>query len=173
MKAGISEFMDSELDGREAEAMLAALREEGETREAWRAYHLISDALHDTRMLSPDFAARVAARVAGEPTVLAPATRPAPRRAHRLALQLAAGVAAFALVSWLAFGPQQAQQVPAPVAQAPGAAPAAQAEPVGVPPPAAAADYLLAHQRYSPRNSLQGMAPYVRTVSGEAGARKP
>ena len=28
-------------------------------------------------------------------------------------------------------------------------------------------DYLLAHQVFSPRNSLQGMVPYVRTVSDE------
>jgi sigma-E factor negative regulatory protein RseA len=26
-------------------------------------------------------------------------------------------------------------------------------------------DYLLAHQNYSPRSALQGVAPYVRTVS--------
>ncbi len=37
-----------------------------------------------------------------------------------------------------------------------------------VPPPDATNDYLLAHQGYSPRNSLQGVAPYVRTVSSDA-----
>jgi len=176
MKSRISEFMDGELDGREAGAMLATLGEEGEAREAWRDYHLIRDALHDTRMLSADFAARVAARLAEEPTVLAPALQPAPRRARWLALPAAASVAAaslaaIALVGWLAFGPQQTVQTPIPVAKAPLAAP--RAEPVRVPPPAAADDYLLAHQRYSPRNSLQGMAPYVRTVSGKAGAHQP
>jgi hypothetical protein len=31
--------------------------------------------------------------------------------------------------------------------------------------PKAANDYLLAHQGFSPRVYLQGMAPYVRTVS--------
>jgi hypothetical protein len=31
--------------------------------------------------------------------------------------------------------------------------------------PSAANDYLLAHQGFSPRVSLQGMAPYVRTVA--------
>jgi hypothetical protein len=36
-----------------------------------------------------------------------------------------------------------------------------------VAPPEAANDYLLAHQGYSPRISLQGMAPYVRTVSSD------
>jgi hypothetical protein len=37
-----------------------------------------------------------------------------------------------------------------------------------VQPPDSANDYLYAHQVYSPRNTLQGVAPYVRMVSGEA-----
>ena len=37
-----------------------------------------------------------------------------------------------------------------------------------VPLPNAADDYLLAHQGYSPRLTLQGVAPYIRTVSDEA-----
>jgi hypothetical protein len=70
----------------------------------------------------------------------------------------AASLAAVALVAWLAFAPQP--QVPAaPLAQAKPEAPAI------VPMPTAANDYLLAHQGFSPRVSLQGMAPYVRTVS--------
>jgi hypothetical protein len=52
---------------------------------------------------------------------------------------------------------------PAPVAQAP-----AEAKPNIVPLPTAANDYLLAHQGFSPRVSLQGMAPYVRTVAEHA-----
>jgi hypothetical protein len=34
-----------------------------------------------------------------------------------------------------------------------------------IPLPSGTDDYLLAHQQFSPRVSLQGMAPYVRTVS--------
>jgi hypothetical protein len=37
-----------------------------------------------------------------------------------------------------------------------------------VPLPSGTNDYLLAHQGFSPRVSLQGMAPYVRTVSEQA-----
>jgi hypothetical protein len=37
-----------------------------------------------------------------------------------------------------------------------------------VPLPSGTDDYLLAHQGFSPRVSLQGMAPYVRTVSEQA-----
>jgi len=94
---------------------------------------------------------------------------------------------------WLAFAPQhdpvsapQLARVPQPAAQPIAAAQsaagsqlvsvtqpavAAQKEAAHVPPPSAADDYLLAHQTYSPRNSLQGVAPYVRTVSGQAVAR--
>jgi hypothetical protein len=37
-----------------------------------------------------------------------------------------------------------------------------------VPLPSGTNDYLLAHQAFSPRMSLQGMTAYVRTVSGPA-----
>ena len=174
MKAKISLLVDGELQGREAAEPLSALREDGEAREAWRTYHLISDALRDTRMLSQGFSARMALRLDEEPTVLAPAARRRTviERARRYSLPVAAGVAAVALVGVLAFESQQLPPAPAPVAQAPQSKPAAPKEPARVPLPLAAHDYVLAHQGYSPRNLLQGMAPYVRTVSGDAAAGK-
>jgi sigma-E factor negative regulatory protein RseA len=157
MKDKISELMDSELDERACAAAIDALRRDGEAVEAWRTYHLISDAMRDTRILSEGFAARFAARLAAEPTVLAPMRRQA---FPRLAWAAAASAAAVGLVGWLAFAPQRE---PAPqVAQLPK-----QARPTVVVRalPKAANDYLLAHQGFSPRVYLQGMAPYVRTVS--------
>ena len=161
MKERISALMDGELDGQAADGAIASLRGEGEALEAWRTYHLISDAMRDTRLLSAGFTARVAERLAAEPTVIAPANlRRAPAR--RFALAAAAGVAGVGLVGWLAFAPQP---------QAPQSAPVAQAQLQPQPPmniiplPSAANDYLLAHQGFSPRVSLQGMAPYVRTVA--------
>jgi hypothetical protein len=107
--------------------------------------------MRDTRLLSPGFAARVAERLEQEPTVLAPANlRRAPVK--RIALAAAASVAGVGLVGWLAFAPQP--QTAQPVAQV-----------QHIPLPAATNDYLLAHQGFSPRVSLQGMAPYVRTVA--------
>jgi sigma-E factor negative regulatory protein RseA len=175
MKAKISQLMDGELAGQEVASPLAALREDGEAREAWRTYHLISDALRDTRMLSRDFAARIAMRLAEEPTVLAPAAQPeaAGERGRRFLVPAAAAAAAVAMVSWVAFTPQETQRAPAPVAQAPRVKPAAPKEPARVPLPVATDDYLFAHQGYSPRNLLPGVAPYVRTVSGETAAGKP
>ena len=174
MNSKVSELMDGELEAREAEQLITALRDaQGQAREAWRTYHLISDAMRDTARLSPGFAARVAERLAAEPTLLAPRVAPqgkAPVRAW--GLRLAAGVGAVALVAGVVLVPQQGGDTP-PLAQAPKPAAVAKAEPVRVPPPAAAHDYLLAHQRYSPGVSLQGMAPYVRSVSADMGKHRP
>jgi sigma-E factor negative regulatory protein RseA len=181
MERRISALVDGELDGDEARDVLAALREEGAARELWRAYHLIGDAMRDTQLLSTGFAARLAARLAAEPTALAPA----PRQPATLGRGLgwgaaAAGLAAVVLVAWVAFDTQRAVEEPQAVARAtpapvspPSSRAPARAESARVPPPAAAHDYLLAHQRYSPGISLQGMAPYVRTVSAEAEADRP
>jgi len=98
MKSKISALMDGELERHEAAALLDALRAEGEMRDAWRTYHLIGDAMHDTRMLSSGFAGRVAARLAAEPTVLAPRLAPAERPRWQL-LSAAASVAAVAMVT--------------------------------------------------------------------------
>ena len=172
---GISNFMDGELAGSDAERIVSALREDGEGRLAWRTYHLIGDVLRDHRMLSSGFSERVAASLAQEPTVLAPAaTPPAAARAWRRYLTpAAAGIAAAGFVGTVAFlMPMQEPQV-GPIAQGPQVRPQPAAQltepaPAPVPLPAATDDYLLAHQGYSPRNRLQGVAPYVRTVSGQA-----
>lgn len=161
MKAKISALVDGELERREADGALDALGSEVLARESWRAYHLIGDALRDTRLLSEGFTARVAAQLADEPTVLAPRAKPILRDRRWQLLSAAASLAAVALVVSVAFPPQDAAiTAPPPVAST-----APQSETAQVAPPAAVDDYLLAHQGYSPRNSLQGMAPYVRTVS--------
>lgn len=169
MKSKISALMDGELEDGEARGALDALLAEGDARDGWRRYHLIGDLMRESQPLSGGFAARVADRIAQEPTVLAPTRTPVRARAQatRLplwALSAAASLAAVALVGWVAFGPvDDAQQL----VQAPPQVIAPQVV-QQVAPPAGADDYLLAHQGYSPRNSLQGAAPYVRTVSGDA-----
>ncbi len=170
MKQKISELMDGELGGGEAAGPLTALRDEGEARDAWRSYHLIGDSMRDTGMLSAGFAGRVTARLEKEPTVIAPARVAQLRQRPRWQfLSAAASVAAVALVGWVAFGLQDGAPQ---VAQAPQQNPAAAPVAAQVLPPDTANDYLYAHQGYSPRNSLQGVAPYVRTVSGKALVRK-
>jgi sigma-E factor negative regulatory protein RseA len=160
MSEKISALVDGELQGRSAGEAMDALRE-AQAREAWRTYHLIGDTLRGTRELGGDFSARLAWRLADEPTVLAP-PRAAPEPRRWFPLPVAASLAAVALVGWLAFAPQQQAPVPAPVVAK--AAPE-ERKPVIVPLPTATNDYLLAHQGFSPRLALQGMTPYVITVS--------
>src|SRR5438094_8438642 len=106
MKDKIAALMDGELDEKSAAEMIDWLGREGDALHAWRAYHLISDAMRDSCMLSHGFAARVAARLSGEPALLAPARLQAESRKW-LALSAAASVAAVSLVGWLAFAPQR------------------------------------------------------------------
>ena len=169
MRERISVFMDGELDDRAAAQVMDALAQDQEALEAWRTYHLVSDALRDTQLVSEGFAGRVAAKLAQEPTVLAPSRL---RRAAepRRWVAVAAGGAAVALVGWLGFAPQQSAvapvaQAPRVIAPQPAALQPTRPTPQVIPPPSGANDYLLAHQGFSPRVSLQGMAPYVRTVS--------
>ena len=166
MKEEISALMDGELEGRAAEEAIESLRGEGEGLESWRMYHLISDGMRDTRLLSAGFAARMSQRLAKEPTVLAPGRRsyhlPGRTPAQRFAYAAAASAAAVGLVSWLAFAPQR-ELPPAPIAKNGPPVPAT------VQLTSSANDYLLAHQGFSPRVSLQGMVPYVRTVAERSG----
>ena len=179
MKAKVSEWMDGELDGAEAGRLVSTLRDEGEDRETWRMYHLIGDSLRDTRALSPQFAARMRDRLAAEPTVLAPAKafEKAGRGWRGFLMPMAASAAAVGMVGWLALAPERdsASRSFAPVATAPVATPtqvAVGADQGAVPPPVATEDYLLAHQNYASRSLLQGVAPYVRTVSGRSAEYK-
>ena len=167
MKAKISALVDGELERHEAEATLDALGAEGLARDTWRAYHLINDSMRDTRLLSSGFAGRVAAKLAEEPTVLAPRAKPMLQRRRWQALSIAAGLAAAVFVVAVAYYAQEGPVAVAPVAS-PAVITAPPAEMAQVAPPETADDYLLAHQGYSPRNSLQGVAPYVRTVSSDA-----
>lgn len=170
MKDRISALMDGELDDKSASELIDSLARGSENAQAWRSYHLIRDAMRGTAPLSEGFSARVAWKLADQPTVLAPRrARPAASDSSRwfTLSAVAASFAAVALVGWLAFAPQQ--PAPAPViAKAPVAD-----KPVMVPMPSSANDYLLAHQGFSPRVSLQGMAPYVLTIAEHpAEARK-
>jgi sigma-E factor negative regulatory protein RseA len=168
MNERISALMDGELEDRAAAQAVELLATDPQALEAWRAYHLISDAMRDTPLLSAGFAAAVAEKIAAEPTVLAPHRLEAQPRRHqaRWPAAVAAGLAGVGLVGYLVLNPQPAGVIPAavPMAQAPGPA----AKPALIPLPTATPDYLLAHQGFSPRVSFQGMAPYVRTVSDQA-----
>lgn len=162
MKPQISALLDDELDDGEAIRVIDALRRDRGLQEAWNEYHLIGDALRRSPCFASDLAARVMSRLEEEPVLFVPdaRTRPTPLR---IALPLAAAVMGMAAVAWVALSlnvPQSAELAakPRPANEQPSAV--AQRAPAG-----ALKEYLVAHQAHSPSGGIQGVAPYVRTVS--------
>ena len=177
----VSTLMDGELDAEEAAREFAKLKSDAASCETWDTYHLIGDTMRGTGNIvgSPGFSARLSERLAQEPTVLAPrATCPvfAARRLQTYALRAAASVAAFAVVGWVAYttlnpdapvgelakAPLVQPQV-APLQPQDAAALIAAAKPATA--PEHVHEYLLAHQGISPTTAIQGVTPYIRTVS--------
>lgn len=160
----ISELMDGELEAREAQRQLARIRQDQELAHGWNTFHLIGDALRGERPLSREISNRVATQLANEPTVLAPRSY-APKRAA-YAVSVAASLSAIALVVWIAFNNPLA---PTEIAKAPPAPPPA--ELASVPSEGQMNEYLMAHQEFSPSTAIQGLAPYIRSVSGTQQAK--
>jgi sigma-E factor negative regulatory protein RseA len=162
MNEKLSAWMDGELEGDAARQLPSQLKRDAGLRGNWDSYHLIGDALRGVR--GPDLCARICARLDTEPTVLAPQRRSASEKVRRYALSAAASVAAVAFVGWLALpGLQQGSTQVAAVT-------GGEVKQAAVPAGEGAKDYLLAHQRYSPSNAMQGVAPYVRTVAEQRSA---
>ena len=164
MKEKLSAMMDDALPDGERESCVRRLKDDDELRAAWDVYHLIGDALRGHT--APHIADGVRARLADEPTVLAPRRAARPRLAW-YPLAAAASVAAIALVGWLALPLTDLQ----PGRETQTVARVAEQVPAAVPPAQGVADYLLAHQRFSPAIAMSGLAPYVRTVAEESGSR--
>jgi sigma-E factor negative regulatory protein RseA len=155
----MSAWMDSELGGEQADQLLPQFERDPELRRNWDCYHLIGDALRGVH--GPDLCASIRTRLDAEPTVLAPQRRSKAEKLRWAAFSLAASVAAAAFVGWMALSGTQPNTVQIAAISAPVAAQ------VAMPAGEAINDYLLAHQRYSPSNAMQGVAPYVRTVAEE------
>lgn len=162
MKENLSAWMDGELEDQQTRQFPQQLKRDAELRGNWDCYHLIGDALRGVQ--GPDLCATIGARLDAEPTVVAPQRRSTAERVRWVALSAAAGISAAAFVGWMALPGVQQNSVQI------AAAPVAEAKQVAVPAGEVANDYLLAHQRYSPSNAMQGVAPYVRAVSVERSA---
>ncbi len=161
MKENLSAWMDGELEDQQARQLPQQLKRDVALRGNWDCYHLIGDALRGVQ--GPDLCAKICARLDAEPTVLAPQRRSTAEKL-RFALSAAASIAAVVFVGWMALSGVQQDSVQI------AATPAAGVKQAAVPAGEVANDYLLAHQRYSPSNAMQGVAPYVRTVSEERSA---
>lgn len=163
MNQRVSMLMDGELENPEAVAVLTELKQQ-ELRQQWLTYHLIGDAMRGAPVvLSPEFSARLAERLAAEPAILALRRSAASSRPVMIALSAAASIAAVVVVGWMTL------QMTAPHQPAPGGLAAASPDS----PPLAQAGaplnvnnaYLIAHQEFSPSTAMHGVVPYVRTVA--------
>ena len=186
MKESISALMDGELRAGESARTLSALAGPSGDSETWRVYLLIGDAVRGEPCPALQISARVGERLAAESA--APVSEAVPARWTRffdrsrwipVFAAAAAGTAAAALVGWVAFSPDFGDPLRAlPVAALPAvhvpeiaSRTVAASQPAMVPLTSAANDYLIAHQAYSPRGSLQGVAPYVRSVAATSATR--
>jgi sigma-E factor negative regulatory protein RseA len=185
----ISALMDGELARDEAARLIADIRQRDAMRERWATYHLIGEALRGEWCPDCKVASSVARKLAEEPTVLAP-RRISGEIGRRWALPSLAAAAAIASVTWVTVETQQGgagqpmampashMVVPAVAVQSSIPLPEyAQSVHFPVQPSAPAPiqfsarefdAYLMAHQEFSPSNTLQGLAPYVRTVTSRA-----
>ena len=174
----ISALMDGELDEREAQSTIVRLKDDGELRIRWDEFHLVRDALRGDPLLSAGFDESLSKRLAEEPTVLAPRrTASQTRRATTYAMSAAASVSAAALVAWVALSPNSPSGVqPKGFMEAKQSTPAKpnvdDLRPVVVPYDGRANDYLFMHEAVSPSGTLQGLAPYVRSVSSVPAERR-
>lgn len=172
MTERISQLMDGELDRDEAEPEFRRLQKDPALSECWAVYHLIGDTLREPGAVRPGIVPRVSARLAAEPTVLAPG-RARENKPRRMALSVAATVAAVAMVGWIAFETPRDAQLPAsgPVAQVAPQAQQPVAQVASMQGPSVPNEFLMLHQEVSPSGTIQGLAPFVRTVaeSREAG----
>jgi sigma-E factor negative regulatory protein RseA len=165
----ISALMDGELDGHQANQDLGRLKDDAALREQWDSFHLIGDTMRGERLLSAGFSAALTAKLAQEPTVLAPRRiAPKTRQGVAYALSAAASLSAVALVAWVALTPTAPIGPQAGIAPPTKAGPAsleASVQPASLSSEGRMNEYLLAHQGFSPSTAIQGLAPYIRSVS--------
>ena len=161
----ISRLMDGELEGAEADAVLRELRS-ADAVASWACYHVIGDALRGCGEPTPGFAERFAARLEAEPTVLAPRPKRSPGLPFVWAV--AASVAAVLVVGSVAVSTLDSQPTAVMKVREANVARAPLATPQQV-----TADYLLAHQEYSPTTPIQGVGPHLRSVSAGGANGQP
>lgn len=164
MKRDISALMDGELDRDAAKTALTMLKQHRELRDAWFDYHLIGDVMRQTAIVSYDFGNRFKEKLAVEPVILAP-RRLLLVKTKITALSIAASLAAVAMVAWVVLQ-NYTDKTKENIATAPQPnAAATLASLPRYPFNSNVNEYLLAHQEFSPSTTIQGVAPYIRTVS--------
>lgn len=166
----ISALMDGELSADEARRHIVNMKNDQALRTRWDDFHLIGDAMRGESQLSSQFSDRLAQRLAAEPTVLAPhRLRSNIKRVTTYAMSAAASLGAVALVAWVALTPPAPPATGVIAKSSPAPKPISPVEPAPVVANVSSDgrmnEYILAHQGFSPSTAIQGLVPYIRSVS--------
>jgi sigma-E factor negative regulatory protein RseA len=157
MNERLSAWMDGELEFEQARQLLSQLNRDFIIRENWTCYHLIGDTMRGVR--GPDLGACICARLAAEPTVLAPPqSRNMTEKLTWFASSVSAKVAAVAFVAFV--GGMALQSLQQNVPQI-ATVPAIEGNQTTVLADERARNHLLDHLHYSSSKAMQGMAMYA------------
>lgn len=152
----LSAALDGEASANETADCLAALKRDAGLRETWSDYHLIGDLMRGVAPASNGYMARFSARLADEPTVLAPRRRVWPQR---IAVASFASLAVWGMVALTGW------QSDSPTAPVVAVAPDIQTVALERGKPAdmsQLAPYLVAHQEFAP---MAVASPYQRAMA--------
>ena len=145
----LSDLLDGEMPARDRVEAIGRLCRDERARERWALYHGIGDAMRGAPMLSARFNESMQARLAGEPTIMAPRLR---RYGPPAVMALAASVA---VVSVIVLMPGLTGSQTGGLQLVSGASPAVQRVEVQMAP------YMVAHQEFAP---VTVASPYQRAV---------
>lgn len=152
----LSAMLDGETTAAETADCLAALKRDPGLRQDWSDYHLIGDLMRGVTPVADDFMSRFSARLADEPTVLAPHRSVWPQRIAAASLASLAVWGVVTLTGWQ----HESPGVPA-MAVAPGVQTASPGRGEGGD-MSHLAPYLVAHQEFAP---MAVASPYQRAVA--------
>lgn len=160
----LSAVLDGEAGEAQTDACLEAMKRDEVLRRTWAEYHLVGEMMRGAAPLQEDFMSRFSARLAAEPTVLAPRRSAWPQRVAVASLASLAVWGVVSLTGQLATDSAQLA-APATVVPASGVQQAAGVRQAAESPLAA---YLVAHQEVA---AMAATSPFEPAVAVAVEAR--